>query len=255
MALDQHLSTNEDLHLITSVSESDASGLSVGRLNLPSGTAIKGAEVVEATKRSGLDLVIFRYPSDKVEMAAQLQDPELKVLQADTLLYFASDLTTHNMLPTNTYVLVANESHLALLETTVRSVFGDYTNHYASNPAFRAINVAEAYVDWTQTLIQNSNYAVLLQFNSDNECVGMALLDERDKCYTEILLAGIMPNCRREGHYAELLIAISNRSMELAKTTVTISTQASNIGVMRAWCRAGFLPTHSINTIHLMKVL
>ena len=43
------------------------------------------------------------------------------------------------------------------------------------------------------------------------------------------------------------------RAGSLGKESVVISTQASNIAVMRAWARVGMLPTISLNTVHVMK--
>ena len=68
----------------------------------------------------------------------------------------------------------------------------------------------------------------------------------------EILLAGLTSAAQGRGLYPLLLKAVGQQAMARGCPRVTISTQAHNIRVQRAWAKAGFRPFAAITTVHAM---
>jgi GNAT superfamily N-acetyltransferase len=67
----------------------------------------------------------------------------------------------------------------------------------------------------------------------------------------EVLLAGTAPNFQGRGVYRSLFAGVVARTAELGCLEVVISTQASNIGVQRAWAALGLRPFAAFTTVHV----
>ncbi len=239
-------------HVVPSGLESVASGLSVGRLIAWPTGAMDGRSIRRAILESGHDLVVVRSACDDVLLGAQLQCEELVCWQADTLLYFE--------IPTSEPVEVGPGSlepcglgDVVAVDRMVRDAFADYRNHWAANPALTRMSVTDAYADWTTSSLNDGDRVVLRYSMQEGETAGICLVDDADETFEEILLAGVVPDQRRQGAYQSMLRHVIARAGSLGKGSVVISTQASNTAVMRAWARVGMLPTISLNTLHVMK--
>lgn len=232
--------------------ESVASGLSVGRLiNWPTG-AMDGRAVRRAILESRHDLVVVRSACDDVLLGAQLQCDELVCWQADTLIYFEIPTSKETEAGPGS-LATCDMGDAQAVDQLVRAAFADYRNHWAANPALSRMSVTDAYADWMTSSLNDRDRAVLRYSTKEGETAGICLVDDGDEGFEEILLAGVVPGQRRQGAYQSMLRHVIARAGSLGKESVVISTQASNIAVMRAWARVGMLPTISLNTVHVMK--
>jgi hypothetical protein len=209
--------------------------------------------VVRLIEDSGLDVVIVRAGAEDVELASTLNTEALISCQADTLLYFkiAAESLAAGSAPDGLVRMASSDE--SDTDVMVERIFADYRNHYSSNPALRRINVVAAYKDWTRTALGSTGNAVLKALSADGAPAGLCVMDVEDESYDEILLAGIVPEERGQGAYQDMIGMIGVRAQAAGKSSVVISTQAANIGVMRAWCRLGFLPTIALNTFHVVR--
>lgn len=198
-------------------------------------------------------MVIVRSGAEDVELAARLQIPSLVSWQADTLLYFEVDTQTPINLSEGMSFHSLTRSDKASVNQLIRHIFTGYQNHYSGNPNLRGINVVTAYQEWAVANLENGEGSVFLATLTGRHNAGLLVVDEANDLYNEVLLAGVEPEYRRQGVYSEMVRHVITHSRNSGKRSVVISTQAANIGVMRAWCRLGFVPVRAINTIHVMR--
>jgi GNAT superfamily N-acetyltransferase len=238
-----------DLHL--SDVDSARFGLRIGRFSLGlEDTSV--SPLSAAFLASDLDLLVVRYPAAAVGHFAKLLHPELDVIHADTLLYFAGDTrpfgTDAPDLPVADGALVDTQ-----LTTAVRTIFADYRNHYAANPAVDASLVVEGYVEWAEGHQAGSATAVVALEDPAGRSLAAVAAVTYAESEVEIDLAGVAPRFRRRGVYQQLLDAVVVTAAEGGIGRVVISTQAHNLGPQRAWARRGWLPSAAYQTVHLLR--
>ncbi len=245
----------DELRVVSSPSESDRFGFGVGRLSVPA-CVDSFDEVARALDRApDLDLVVVRYAADHVGWFAHLEAiAGHAALHADTLQYWTKPVTpTSPARPADVARARRGTSEdAALLAALVADVFASYRNHYAANPLIAADDALAGYVEWAGGFLdpaQSSRHVLFAE--QDGSAVGIAAVATEDDVL-EIVLAGVASAARRSGVYAALLRDIEDLASDLGMRTVTISTQAHNTAVMRAWARHGFLPDHTIETVHLV---
>ena len=233
-------------------SESSAVGLNVGRLTVPVDHQPVGTELSEMIAQSPFDVTFVRYPSIHADLAFGLQHPDLVSWQADTLMYFEIDRKVEANFDSKVEINRLEANSATSISDLVDDIFHGYTNHYAASPLFKSVDVGRAYTDWAIRTVGHEDRVVYSACRGVNAVVGIAVVDSSATDWDEILLAGITPDARREGNYTAMLSLVVNESIKSGKRAV-ISSQASNLGVIRAWVRLGMLPTLSINTLHVVK--
>lgn len=233
--------------------ESKAFGLRIGRMNVSRSGVLDLERIMERIRNSGMDLVILRIPSQLNDIATYLACEDFSSTQVDTLIYFEGPSFTHpNMKSTMRLEKVsAQKSHRAL--QMIEDIFHGYRNHYSANPSLRKVSVVSAYQDWLSSTLNSKETNAYFSIDESGNEVGLCLLDEEEDSYHEVLLAGILVEHRRSGNYQKMLRAIQAHADQSSRESVAISTQSFNVSAMRAWCRAGFLPTISMNTFHIQR--
>jgi len=237
--------------LVDSPHESRRSGLRVGRLACGLHTDWDHFDPATVIAGSDYDLVVLRYPSSQVAVAEQLQVPGLRSWIADTLLYFSVEVAavaTPDPGTRLTQVDALDAAFDALLDVT----FEGYQNHYASNSHLQAISVSEAYVDWVRNQVAGGTGGCYGYWAADDALAGLGVLEAISEGANEWTLGGVHPGHRGHGAYAQIIRHLARVTAEQGRTELVTSTQTSNLPSMRAWCREGFLPTLSLNTIHVM---
>lgn len=255
MGYSAYLDPKSDLSLLDSPSESHASGLQVGRLNVPLGAHVDGALIARSVAASRYDLIIVRYPSKFVQLAAELQNAHLCILQADTLLYFAAEKSIDPHSTRNQHLQELRIDDAVEARAVIAQVFAGYANHYAANPVLSGINILDAYQDWVVNALASPDVQVQLIMSEQSQSVGICVVDTSHKDFDEVLIAGIHPQHQRQGLYTAMMRVVINQSLARGKPRVVISTQSSNTGVMRAWCRIGLEPILSLNTLHVTSAV
>lgn len=232
--------------------ESQVTGLSVARMSLVEHPEADGSAIARAIEESPFDVVIIRVPASDVGFGEGLQESHLISWQADTLLYFELSGVVAANHPTSSLNRAAVADRPRVV-TLVSSVFAGYANHYVSNPLLKCISVPAAYADWAVAALDRVDQRVFIWNSEDNGDAGVCVVECTGPGRAEILLAGVVPAARRQGVYVRMIREVSSTLHAEGVSKISISTQASNIGVMRAWCRLGFLPTQALNTLHVVK--
>jgi GNAT superfamily N-acetyltransferase len=233
--------------------ESARFGLRVGRLSVGGRTdGIDAAAVGALIERSDLDLVILRYPSEHLGIAADLALRDLVAWQADTLLYFEKSHLVDGDATRPGYRLRRLEPGDPALERAVREVFEGYGNHYAANPFLLAPVVLEGYVQWAHVSASSPTGAAFLLEDSLGNALGVCTLDLENEM-AEIALAGVLPQARGRGVYRVLLSQMEDWLMAHGRHSVVISTQAGTRTPIRAWIDRGYQFVFALNTVHAMS--
>ena len=239
--------------VVPSALESQASGRSVGRISIWPAGSLEPSVARSLILGSGMDVVVVRCAAEDTELVVGLQCDELVLLQADTLLYFEAS-TAQIVAPSSGSLETLSTADAQVVDELVGAVFAGYRNHWSADPVFGAIDVTRSYRDWAQRCLDGRSHVALLCFiTQTGQPAGFCMVDEQDPNVSDVLLAGVVPTQRRQGAYQQMMLAVIDRARSQGRATVAISTQAANVGVMRAWCRVGMLPTIALNTLHAVR--
>lgn len=229
--------------------ESDALGVSTGRVDVPLDYAGDEVPILDAIAQLDVDLVILRLPANQSQLssvvALTLRDSTM--LHTDTLVYWETQVDPIRATP---HIGGNVPRPPREVRVAVEEIFAGYRNHYSSNPLLSATSAASAYGDWAARHVLNEqpHRSILI----DGELAGLATYSVASD-HVEVLLAGIRPKFRRQGHYGTLLRAVEAHAVELGIDRLLISTQIHNYAVQRAWARYGMQPVAAIQTFHVVS--
>lgn len=243
--------------VIESELESRRFGMRVGRLSYGFGLEPTAAEVAELVEASRCDLVILRFDATATKLSGDLCEalPDHDLIFGDTLLYYSS--VGQRLMTANRAPLVDLGPDMGDLHECIRSVFAEYSNHYAANPLTRGVAMASVYEEWTRSLEQGATLMTIGIAAADGSLDG-CLIAQRQPVgpdvpnVWEVVLAGIVPRMRGAGLYGRLVRGFNARIRQLESDWV-ISTQAWNLPAQRAWVRAGLRPESSLVTLHIQR--
>jgi RimJ/RimL family protein N-acetyltransferase len=231
--------------------EAAAFGFTVGRLEYGPDTDWATVDIDADLASSDFDLVVLRYPTERLEVVERVHASGRRSLTADTLLHFRweplalADTGGLSLRP-------LDESDVPLLDLLVSESFAGYRNHYLSNPMTRHVNPVAAYQEWARTFIDHpTRRAFVVQAPGDDEA-GMCAF-EWDGTHLESILAGVRPRARGHSIYPDVLRLQGNWACEHGLTSMGILTQVWNTAAMRAMIRTGFLPERALSTLHVMR--
>lgn len=234
-----------------SPAETAAFGFTVGRLEYGPATDWDAVDIDADLAASDFDLIIVRYPAEHLEVAERVFASGRPSLMADTLLHFRWE----PIAPEETEGLVLrpfDHTSTDVLDAIVADVFADYRNHYMSNPLTSHVNAVAAYQDWARAFVDHPGRRVFLVQTPDDAEAGMCAV-EWSGTHLESILAGMRPRSRGRRAYQNVLRLQANWACELGLTSMGILTQVWNTRAMRSMIRTGFLPEHSLSTLHVMR--
>lgn len=243
----------ESVEVTYSPAESEGLGIRVGRAHAGVHTRFAAAELPELFRDTGFDLIIFRYPSNEIQVNSYLAKAGLVSWQADTLIYASKKIETEADCDKRgidmTLESVRVDEIDPELEDIMTVTFDDYPNHYASNPSFEPLG-AVPYIDWLRRDIKEGRQKCWKLRNEKNENVGfIACALEGDRM--EVTVGGFRPEFQGRGYYEQMLIIMSRFALEARCREIAMPTQSGNIGVLRTWGRQGILNVLSINTVYV----
>lgn len=245
-----------ELHLEKSRVESDRFGLSVARLNVPLEHAASDQQIVEICRSNSSQLLILRYPSNRVNLAQKLADVhKVSVFQADTLVYFTKDIGRSSARAPESHDWLFREAQQTddtELTQLSKIIFEDYPNHYRANNLLSSDAIRDGYAQWAQVGLKDAKKLTVFVEDLDAKAIGFALISFGGST-AEIELNGIHPQAQGRGAYSALLQWLSEHLATLGIKKLCISTQIQNERVIRAWIRTGFNLEFSLNTVHLMQ--
>lgn len=237
-------------------------GVTVGRVVVGNDTppATTAAALAEALHGASHDVLVVRWPSERVALAATVASSGRIVLPADVLTYWevaAEDLARVALRDGGALRVDRGSDRAAdgieSLVSVVESSFAAYGNHYTANPAFDPELALAGYVEWARTAFER---------HPDDACflidgatpIGVATLSEdRERGDLEVELAGLVPGSQGRGLYGHLLRAVGDEALRRGLGRVIISTQAHNVRVQRAWAGLGLRPFAAVTTAHAVR--
>ena len=257
--ISDYTQASSELALVNSSVDTRRFNLSVSRMNVPHGHLASDEEVIEKCRRCESQLLILRYPTNRVQLANRLAlGSEQVIFQADTLVYFSKDLGSKSADSTNSQNFndwnfrKADVSDNYEIQKLSEIIFEDYPNHYRANSHLRSEDIRDGYVEWAQVgLLDPKKLTVVVEDRSAKK-VGFALV-AFDGDVAEIELNGIHPDAQGKVAYSSLLDWLANHLAERGVRKLCISTQIQNERVIRVWIRSGFNLEFSLNTVHLMR--
>lgn len=237
-------------HIEPSPVESRAFGIRVGRLDYGMGTDWDSVDLTRDLTAGDADLVIMRYPADRLAITRDLAASGLRSLSADMLIYYRWVIASGGATEGITWDRLTGTDR-ARSENLVSSIFHGYQNHYLANPVTSGIDIVAAYQEWTTTSLDRPSVQVLAMSTSDDLDAGLCMV-ERIADEVELQLVGLHPSVRGQGRYLLLLRSLAERLAGEGVTSIVSSTQAWNIPALRTWTKVGFLPELALTTVHVM---
>jgi ribosomal protein S18 acetylase RimI-like enzyme len=239
--------------LRASASESFRFGLEVERLLIGTGTEAADGDVRDLIASSSADLVVLRYPADRVGLFATLLATDRDVLLADQLGYWRLETGTgaapRQVPGLDVAELEAGDDAHGLVSALVGEIFSGYGNHYLADPVLDPEAALAGYQEWAAA---SALAATTLVLRHDGTPIGVSTTTSTNGI-VEIELAGLLAAHQGNGYYAHLLAGVERHARFRGADHVVISTQAHNTGVQRAWARYGFEPVITFTTVHLLK--
>lgn len=242
----------EQLTAFISSAESARFGRSTLRVNVPPSLSVGEAAVqlTDILASTEAEIVILRYPSEALGLFAGADLDGWARFPGGSLLYWrAPSHPVHDGSGTRELTGEERTRHAAEIDAMLRDSFAGYVNHYAANPLIEPDAAVLGYAQWAQAIASDARNRIFTVDDPEG-IVGAAAISVSDGGW-DINLAGVLSRAQRRGHYRRLLSGIV-AAAESEKAELVISTQSHNIPVQRAWAAEGFLPDHSVDTVHLV---
>lgn len=239
------------IEALESPAESARFGYPTARLSLRAEDhSDHGQAVAKALADTDAVIVIVRYPSESPRaLATSGSDLEWACFPGGSVMHWRAPASLAELPPADGFHSVAEDAIPALREVVLDS-FAGYVNHYSANPLIPLGVTTEGYAQWADALARTPGNPAFGIRDPDG-LVAAGLVDATGEAW-DVALAGVARRARRRGHYRALLSGIV-REAAAAGMPTTISTQSHNVAVQRAWIELGFLPTHSVETVHLVR--
>jgi hypothetical protein len=225
--------------------------VSVGRVDIGPGNKCTASDLVALVERSAPDVVVARYPADRVSWPAAFGSADRLVFHADTIVYWELANPRPQDLPQGLTGRVAQPGDVALVHELARSAFADYGSHYRANPLFERDDIALGYAEWASAQVGAPASSVLV-VSQHGEDVAFAALD-LSLARSEITLSGVSQWGRGRGAYRASMAIAETLSAEQRCEALVISTQVHNTVVQRVWAARGYLPIHTFETVHFVR--
>jgi GNAT superfamily N-acetyltransferase len=237
-----------ELTVRPSVEAAKRFGVSIDRMSVSASAGTPLAEVLAAVEKSTADVIVLRYPARDTTWFAALASGPRQAMVADTVVYWALPVGKgRRPAPLAGFTARTEESaDDELVDDVVADIFGDSGNHYCANPVFDRARALAGRQDWARRRIAGAGAVVLR--GPDRRVLALAAID-RQRSWTEIELAGVVPAEQGRGRYGHLLAAIEDHC---TTRRLVVSTQAHHTGIQRVWARYGFEPVHNLLTVHLV---
>ncbi|MET7461363.1 GNAT family N-acetyltransferase [Nonomuraea sp. NPDC005501] len=234
--------------------ESARFGRSVERLTVGAGSEDALDALREAVLASDADVIVLRYPAERVGWFAELTGlgsgaTGRTALFADCLVYWSLRAGQGRPPAPSPGLHTAQLGDPDAVGMLVADIFAAYGNHYLADPLFDAAAALEGYQEWAVRSAAEGNCVAL---DDGSHVLGLTTLEDGGP-RTEILLAGVVSAAQGRGLYAHLLKAVEDHAVARGADEVVISTQSHNTRVQRAWARYGFAPVQAHITVHLVR--
>jgi hypothetical protein len=247
--------------------ESARFALTVGRVTVRQDETSDEADRLAAVlAQAPEDLLVVRYPADRVRLGAVLAAGDRDVLPAGALTYWAV-AATDVIAPDGPVDDELDAPHIVaapdwpggpasvreVVGAVVEATFTGYGNHYLADPLLDAGAALAGYREWATGTVETTPQDVLLLVAGERP-IGVATCRRAsDGGHLEVLLAGMLPKDQGRGRYGYLLAGCARHAERAGLGRLVISTQVHNVRVQRAWARAGLRPFAAVETAHAVR--
>ncbi len=209
------------------------------------------AAMVKSIRDDKPDIAMIRVPSERLREVNENLLFGVAPILADTLVEYECPLAGLRPAPirNSTFEFVQiMDVPVAEREALVGKIFVDYTNHYMSNPLLHPDDVLAGYLEWGMSFTMG--WVVYDQARP----VAFANCSVKKGVFDGTLF-GVVEEYSGRGIYGDLVSFTQTKAVELGHQMMTISTQAQNLAVQKAWVRRGFSIARSVNTFHVNSLL
>ncbi|OYU81333.1 MAG: hypothetical protein CFE23_04355 [Flavobacterium sp. BFFFF1] len=239
--------------ILRSQKESARFNMNILRIGMQS---INIRELGNALISNDTDIAILRIPCEKLSQISKLSLLGFTYFQADTLVYYHTDLSKYEpkeLVNKDLEFVRAVKDDASLLGALVERIFPGYTNHYNSNPFIEKQNILEGYKEWVVDFITQDDKRVFL-VNRNGTTIGFATC-AIEGSESEGVLYGVLPEASGGGVYSDIIRFTQAYMKNLGIGKMKVSTQVQNYAVQKVWSREGFFMTESFATIHINSLL
>ncbi len=220
-------------------------------------TELPGKQLLPHFVAERIDVAILRLPADRADQLARIDQAGLPYAAADTLVYYAIDLTRHEIPPPRNPELTfvpCTAAHHPVLDRLVAEIFATYRNHYSANPLL-ARDLLPGYQEWTRAYAGDEGTgrrAWLVE--RGGEPIGFATCSFAGaEC--EGVLYGVRPSAAGGGVYGDIIRFTQRFFKQAGFTQMKVSTQVHNAAVQKVWAREGFHLERALLTVHVNSLL
>lgn len=231
--------------------ESRTFGIRVGRLDYGLGTQWDDVDIAATLDTADCDLVLLRYPLQRLDITEQLRLSGRPTISSDPLLYYVREPAEQDHAPV--VIRRLDESDLPELDDVIAATFAGHPNHYQVNPLTRSVDIVAAYQEWARATMAHPERRVYLADVPGEGVAGMFMVQEWGGDNFEVLLGGMMPAARGKGWYRSMFRAITNLAHDDGARIAYTAAQASNIPSLRGFTTTGYHPHLSLATVHVMR--
>ncbi len=223
--------------------------MDVGRVVIEHGRTLDEVQ----RNANDFDVLIIRAPADQSDIAVRLTAvPGFRLLPADHLMVWDRSVPMRFDAPLPPGWSITEPRQEREVVDVVRDSFAGYRSHYALNPLFDAHDVLDGYCEWAATMHSDDHVETRVVLDEHDRPVGVGLLDCAPDV-PDVRLAGMASGVQGRGLYAALMVALAAIAETRRSTGIQISTQSTNVRVMRVWARMGFVPRSTVATYHLTR--
>ena len=211
----------------------------------------------KAVLANACDVAIVRVPAGAHMAIRLLNHWCLPALHADTLVYYACDLSRHAPAPLRNADLVMRRATLAdagTLRAMVANTFANYTSHYHANPLFPPEEILAGYEEWATSHLRDGDLAVWLALR-DGEAIAFAACRDHGGGTWEGVLYGVSADAAGGGVYGDLIRHTQREALARGASRMIVSTQVQNYAVQKVWAREGFHLYEALDTFHINALL
>jgi len=253
-----NLFTGTDVTYRHSEPESRRFGLAVARMDVQfASDPVASLETVrEQLDASRDDVIVLRYPSERVGWFASLRDGGWDVLHAGSLVHFERSLT--EPLPPlppgwprpDLRLVGGDEVDQAALELLVLEVFARHESHYLANPLFDRPAVLAGYQEWVVRSLHTERVACVVA--SDGRPQGfLAFTCAPER--SDQLIGGVAQAAQRQHVFHALFVEVARLAAEAGSLSVGGPTAVHNVATQRVYASAGYHARWASETVHLIR--
>jgi GNAT superfamily N-acetyltransferase len=216
----------------------------------PQATAEGFPAALRTCREQRIAMLIVRCAGEDLRAAQAIEAAGGRLM--DTLVYWRRDLEKPRPAPSPGVVRPLRPGDLDAVRGVSAASFRGYFGHYHADARLDRAKADEAYASWAErSCVDPAAATRVLVAEHDGRVVGFLTLLERGAEEQEIILNAVDPAFQRHGLYRELLLASMASARADGARWLSVSTQLVNIGVQKAWARAGFELASSHYTFHL----